>query len=59
MKNMIKSLIAAIGVALMMTGSVFAADVAKIGDTPYATLSAAFAAVTDDAQTVTIIKDVT
>ena len=32
---------------------------AKIGDTPYATLSAAFAAVTDDNQTVTILKDVT
>ena len=33
--------------------------VAKIGDVGYATLSAAFAAVTDDAQTVTILKDVT
>ena len=33
--------------------------VAKIGDTEYATLSAAFAAVTDDNQTVVICKDVT
>ena len=33
--------------------------VAKIGDVGYATLSAAFAAVTDDSQTVTILKDVT
>ncbi len=33
--------------------------VAKIGDVEYATLSAAFAAVTDDNQTVVICKDVT
>lgn len=32
MKKMMKSLMAAIGVALLMTGSVFAADVATIGD---------------------------
>ena len=43
MKKMVKSLIAAIGVALMMTGSVFAADVAKIGDTNYTTLADAVA----------------
>ena len=32
MKKMIKSLIAAIGVALMMTGSTFAAEAVTIGD---------------------------
>ncbi len=35
---------AAIGVALMMTGSVFAANVAKIGEIEYATIDAAIAA---------------
>ena len=48
------------GYELNADGQVVAKPVvAKIGDTPYATLSAAFAAVTDDAQTVTILKDVT
>ena len=40
-------------------GVTIAKPVAKIGDTEYATLSAAFAAVTDDNQTVVICKDVT
>lgn len=40
-------------------GTVEKIVVAKIGDVEYATLSAAFAAVTDDNQTVVICKDVT
>jgi hypothetical protein len=47
MKNMIKSLIAAIGVAFMMTGSVFAANVAKVGNTEYATIDEAIAYAND------------
>ena len=39
--------------------TVATSGVAKIGDTTYATLSAAFAAVTDDAQTVVVLQDVT
>ena len=60
MKKMIKSLIAAIGVALMMTGSAFAADVAKIGETTYATLAEAVAAankITDEQVTITMLAD--
>ena len=40
-------------------GTVEKIVVAKIGDVEYATLSAAFAAVTDDNQTVVILQDVT
>ena len=60
MKNMIKSLIAAIGVAFMMTGSVFAAEgnVAKVGNTEYKTIDEAIAAWTNGT-TLTLLADVT
>ena len=43
-QKMLKSLMSAVGVAWVMTSSVFAANVAKIGDTEYATIDAAIAA---------------
>ena len=58
MKKMVKSLIAAIGVALMMTGSAFAADVAKIGDTNYTTLADAVAALKANGGTLKLLADV-
>lgn len=56
MKKMMKSLMAAIGVALTITGSVFAADVAKIGEKGYATLQAAIDAV-KDGETITLLAE--
>ena len=53
------AIIAAFAAVFAFVAPAVAANVAKIGDNYYATLSAAFAAVTDDAQTVTILKDVT
>ena len=47
------------GYELNADGGVAKIYVAKIGETKYATLSAAFAAVTDDAQTVVVLRDVT
>ena len=58
MKKMMKSLMAAIGVALLMTGSVFAANVAKIGDTEYATIDAAIGAV-QNGETIELLSDIT
>ena len=57
MKKMLKNLIATIGVALLMTGSVFAADVAKIGDVSYATLQAAIDAA-QSGETIVVLTDI-
>ncbi len=58
MKKMMKSLMAAVGGALLMTGSVFAANVAKIGEQTYTTLEDAFKAATSGC-TIEILSDVT
>ena len=56
MKKMMKSLMATIGVALTITGSVFAADVAKIGEKGYATLQAAIDVV-QNGETITLLAE--